>query len=186
MLIKNTITSYGLVAILLHWIMAFIIIGLFILGEYMVDLDYYNQWYQLAPWWHKSFGMSIFILLVIRLAWKLITITPESLPSYKTWEIKIAKLVHVLFYVLLFITCLSGYFISTAKGVSFDFFSWFKVPSIISLSETQAELAGNIHEITTHGLLVLFILHVFAALKHHFINKDMTLIRMLKPKEIIK
>jgi cytochrome b561 len=161
--------------------MAIIIIGLFVLGEYMVDLDYYDQWYQLAPWWHKSFGLSIFMLLVIRLVWKLTNITPESLASYKSWEIKSSKIVHTLFYVLLFITCISGYFISTAKGVSFDFFNMFKVPSIIILSETQAEQAGNIHEIATYGLLVLFILHFFAALKHHFINKDKTLIRMLKP-----
>ena len=173
-------------AILLHWIMAIIIIGLFILGEYMVDLDYYNPWYQLAPWWHKSFALFIFILLVIRLVWKLINISPEPLSSYKVWEIKIAKLVHALFYVVLFITCLSGYFISTAKGVNVDFFSWFKVPSMVSLNETQAEFAGDVHEITTRGLLLLFILHTTAALKHHFINKDITLIRMLKPKGNIK
>jgi cytochrome b561 len=180
MAIKNTKNSYGVVTILLHWLMTILVMGLFILGQYMTDLDYYDSWYQLAPWWHKNIGLCVFALLVIRLIWRLINITPESISTYKVWEVKLSKIVHVLFYILLFITCFSGYFVSTAKGVGFEFFAGFEVPSLISLSENNADNFATMHELATHGLLLLFLLHVVAALKHHYINKDITLIRMFK------
>ncbi len=181
MIMTNSKIGYGIIAIILHWVMAVIIIALFILGEYMVDLDYYDPWYHLAPWWHKSFGISIFVLLFIRWFWRLINTHPEPLPSYKKWEVKSSKIVHLLFYALLFITCLSGYFIATAKGVSIEVFTWFKLPAITVLSENQADIAANIHELVTHILVALFFLHIMAAFKHHFMNKDITLVRMLKP-----
>ena len=187
--ISNTNITYGIVTILLHWIMAILIIGLFALGKYMVDLDYYDKWYYSAPWWHRSIGACVFALLFVRLVWKFCNVTPATLLTYKSWEVKVAKAVHVLFYILLLTLCISGYFISTAKGVGIEVFGWFDIPYAIKLSETQADIAGKIHEITTHVLAVLFILHVIAALKHHFINRDITLVRMLKPmkpKENIK
>lgn len=186
--IRNTNTVYGIIAILLHWLMAILIIGLFSLGKYMVDLDYYDQWYHTAPWWHKSIGVCVFTLLLIRLAWKLSNTDPEPLQTYKAWEIKAAKTVHIFFYVLLLIICISGYFISTAKGIGIEAFGWFDIPSVISLSDTQADLAGKVHEIATNALVAMLVLHIIAALKHHYYNKDETLTRMLnpiKPKENI-
>lgn len=187
--IRNNKTRYGLVTILLHWIMAILITGLFVLGEYMVDLDYYDQWYHVAPWWHKSIGVCVFILLLVRLYWRYSNISPESLRTYKVWEIIIAKAVHFLFYVLLLIICISGYFVSTAKGVGIEVFGWFDVPPATKLSDAQADIMGKTHEITTYALIVLLILHVVATFKHHFFNRDITLVRMLnpmKPKESVK
>lgn len=178
MLFKNTQKSYGIIAILLHWIMAILIIGLFFLGQYMVDLDYYDAWYQIAPWWHKSLGLSVFFLLLIRFIWRLYNITPELLMDKQTS--KIAEIVHISFYILLVIICLSGYFISTAKGVGIDLFDWFSLPSVMTLSESQADLAATVHETATQILIFLVVIHSIAALKHHFINKDKTLIRILK------
>lgn len=188
-LIRNNKTRYGLVTILLHWIMTILITGLFVLGEYMVDLDYYDQWYHVAPWWHKSIGVCVFILLLVRLSWIYSNISPESLRTYKVWEIIIAKVVHFLFYVLLLIICISGYFVSTAKGVGIEVFGWFDVPPATKLSDAQADIMGKTHEITTYVLVVLLILHVVATFKHHFFNRDITLVRMLnpmKPKESVK
>lgn len=181
MAIRNTKTSYGIVTISLHWLMAILIIGLFFLGEYMVDLDYYDQWYHAAPWWHKSIGIFLFALLLVRLGWKLNNVIPEPVPNCKSWEDKIAKIVHIIFYILLFIICISGYFISTAKGVGIEIFGWFELPAIRELTENQADIAGEIHEISTHILVIVFLLHTIASLKHHFFNKDITLNRMLKP-----
>lgn len=180
MSITNSKTHYGILSIVLHWVMASLIIGLFILGQYMVDLDYYDPWYQAAPWWHKSLGMSVFVLLLIRLLWRWKNVRPEALPSYKSWEIKTAKIVHILFYIAILLACMSGYFISSAKGVSIVFFGWFDIPAIIKLNENQAAFMADIHELMTQILAILFFVHVTAALKHHFINKDATLVRMLK------
>jgi len=170
-----------MVAILLHWIMAVLIIGMLSLGKYMVSLNYYDQWYHSAPWWHKSFGIAVFTLLIARLGWRLGNATPESLQSYKAWEIKIARLVHILFYALLFIICLSGYFISTSKGAGIEVFGLFDLPPALKYGKAQADIAGLIHEISTFVLFLLIILHAAAALKHHLLDKDITLIRMLKP-----
>lgn len=146
----------------------------------MVTLDYYDSWYQAAPWWHKSIGLSVFALLVFRLIWRLSNTAPKPLPTYKVWEKNAAKLVHLLFYLMLLLSCASGYFISTAKGAGIDVFGWFELPAIVNLDEAQADMAGDVHEIAAWVLVVLFFMHLFAALKHHFIDQDMTLIRMLK------
>lgn len=183
--LKNSKTHYGLVTILLHWIMAIIVIGMFFLGDYMVDLDYYDQWYHTAPWWHKSIGGIVFMLLLIRLFWRFINSTPEPLQAHKKWESSTAKAVHILFYILLFFICVSGYFISTAKGVGIEFFAWFDIPPITTLSETNADIVGGIHDISTQVLLLLVALHALAAFKHHFINKDKTLVRIINPEKSI-
>jgi len=183
MLFKNTTASYGVISILLHWIMAILVIGLFLSGQYMVELDYYDSWYQLAPWWHKNIGFSVFVLLLIRYVWRLTNVIPEFLINHRginQWQVLIAKIVHNLFYLLLLIICISGYFISTAKGAGIDIFAWFELPSFIMLTETQADLVAKTHAIAAQLLIFLVALHSLAALKHHFINKDTTLIRMLK------
>jgi len=181
MKITNSIKGYGTAAILLHWIMAVLIIGLFVLGKYMVDLGYYDEWYHSAPWWHKSFGITVFALLLFRLIWKLLNAVPESLPTYETWEIKTAKLVQISFYILLFIICISGYFISTSKGADVEVFGLFDMPSFVAYGKVQADIAGKVHKLSGHVLFATFMLHVAAAIKHHFLNKDITLIRMFKP-----
>ncbi len=187
--IFDTDKSFGIITILLHWIMAFLIIGLFALGAYMVTLTYYDPWYNGALWWHDFLGMVVFGLLIIRIAWMLNNTHPTPLTSYKKIEITAAKYAHILFYILLLIICISGYLISTAKGAGIEIFNGFNIPSLITLRETQADVVGKIHEIAVYILLALFIVHVTAALKHHYFDKDITLVRILnpmKPKEKTK
>jgi len=178
----NTKNHYGLVAILLHWIMAIVIIGLFIVGKIMIDLDYYDPNYHVFPWWHKSFGLLIAILLLLRILWKWKNPRVSPVQSIKPIEIKLAKIGHALLYLLILVCCISGVLISTAEGAGIDFFGWFEVPSVIANGKSQTELAGDIHEISTLALIVLSVLHLLAALKHHFINKDNTLKRMFSTK----
>lgn len=179
--IKNTSNSYGIVTILLHWLMAVLIVGLFVLGEIMVDLDYYSKWYNAAPWWHKSIGMLVLALLFIRLIWVFCNNPPAPLRTYKMWEIQVAKATHSLFYILLIVICFSGYFISTARDASIEIFGWFDIPAFINFSKYQADIAGEIHEVAAYVMAFLFVLHVCATFKHHFIDKDVTLVRILKP-----
>ena len=178
--IRNSHLYYGLIAIVLHWVMALFVLALIASGLYMVDLDYYSEWYYLAPWWHKSIGIVVFILLLLRLIWRLNNIVPKPLSSYSTWELKLAHIVYFLFYVLLLILCVSGYFISTYKGVGIDFFSWFKIPAVTKLNTFSADIVAIVHEVSSYFLILIFTLHFSAAIKHHFYDKDITLIRMLK------
>jgi len=128
MIIKNTQGNYGLIAILLHWVMAILIVSLFILGEYMVDLTYYDAWYISAPNWHRSLGAITFSLLIIRVIWRGFNIQPEGVG--KRWEQRVAAIVHRLFYILIFAVVISGYSITTADGQGISVFGWFDIPAI--------------------------------------------------------
>lgn len=178
-LFKNSHLSYGWLAIALHWLSAIVIIGMFILGLWMVDLDFYNAWYKDAPHYHKSVGILLALLIAIRLVAKLMQISPQGVG--KRWEQKTAKLVHLLLYLGLFGLFISGYLISTADDRGIDIFNWATVPSLGELFANQEDLAGEIHEWVAYSLIALVSLHALAALKHHFIDKDLTLKRMIKP-----
>ena len=178
--IKNTQNSFGFVGKSLHWIMAILLIGLFAVGTYMTDLDYYDSLYHTLPWWHKSIGLLVIGLLVFRFVWKLTNPAPKPLESHKKWEVFLAHVIQKLFYILIFLIGVTGYFISTAKGKGIEFFTFFEVPSITkSIEEDLADLIGDTHEVLATILIALAVLHALAALKHHFIDKDETLKRMI-------
>lgn len=183
MYLKNSKDGFGVISILLHWIMAVIIIGLFILGKYMLSLDYYDPNYHVFPWWHKSFGLLIVFLLIFRLIWKSINTIVIPLTHHKKIEIYFAKVVQLLLYILLVLCCISGYMISTADAVGVSFFDLFEVPATLAKGEQQTEWAQEIHYYSTYGLIILASFHMLGALKHHFIDKDVTLKRILTTRE---
>jgi len=178
----NTTSHFGFISILVHWIMAVIIIGLFVLGKYMHDLDYYDVFYHIGPWWHKSFGLLIAFLLIFRILWHLTNSKVKPVLTHKSYEIKLAVIMKILLYTLMFVCCISGILISTAEDASISFFDVLELPALISYGGKQADLAGIIHEYSTTALIVLAVLHMAAALKHHYIDKDKTLIRILTTK----
>ena len=176
---KNNQSQFGTIAITLHWLVPLPVFILFALGWWMTDLDYYDSWYKTAPWWHKSIGVVLFITVLLRLFWRFITPPPQPLNQHKPWEIKIAHIAHTLLYVLLFTTMLSGYLISTADNRAIDVFGWFSIPATITTIPDQEDIAGEIHFIVASTLIGLAVLHAAAALKHHYIDKDHSLKRML-------
>jgi cytochrome b561 len=177
---KNTQESFGFVSKILHWLMAVLLVSLFAVGLYMTELDYYDSLYHTLPWWHKSIGLFVIGLLVFRFIWKAINPAPEALESHKKWEVFLAHIIQKLFYGLILLIGISGYFISTAKGKGIEFFKLFEVPAITqALDEDRADLIGEIHEVLAITLIALAVLHALAALKHHFIDKDETLNRMI-------
>lgn len=179
--IKNTKETFGLVSKALHWLMAILLVGLFIVGLYMTGLDYYDSLYHTLPWWHKSFGLLVVFLLLVRLVWKWNNPEPKPLNTHKLWEIVLAGTIQKLFYLVILLTGISGYFISTAKGKGVEFFILFEVPAVTQdLEEDLADLIGKIHEILAIILITLAVFHAIAALKHHFIDKDETLKRMTR------
>lgn len=181
---KNSDDAYGWIAILLHWVMAVSLVFMFGLGLYMVELTYYDAWYKGSLDLHKSIGIVLFILWVVRVVWRRINSKPGPVASnsrYSAVEHKVGHVVHLLLYIVMLLLMLSGYLISTADGRSIDVFSVFEVPAIPALLDKQEDIAGEIHFYLAWSLIVTVGLHGFAALKHHFVDKDKTLSRMLRP-----
>ena len=81
---RNTIHGWGIASIVMHWLSALIVVGLFALGWWVTGLGYYDSWYQLAPWWHKSFGMLLLGVTLLRVAWRLSQSTPRA--QGERWE----------------------------------------------------------------------------------------------------
>lgn len=178
MRIKNNNTQFGLIAVSLHWLVAVTVFSLFALGLWMTGLDYYDSWYKQGPWWHKSIGIILFLVLLGRLCWRLFNPPPAALNSQKSWEIKLAHYAHLLMYILLFAIMISGYLISTADNRAIEVFGWFEVPATITAIPQQEDIAGWVHLILASSLIGLVVLHAAAAIKHHFIDRDRTLLRI--------
>ncbi|HET8800754.1 MAG TPA: cytochrome b [Marinobacter sp.] len=178
MQLRNTPSRYGGVAIVLHWLAAIAIVGLFALGYWMVDLTYYHDWYKRAPDIHRSIGLLLFGVMLLRVVWRLANPVPKPLPEHSRVEVLGAHAVHGLLYLLIFVAMVSGYLISTAGGDPISVFGWFDVPSVTGRVDRMEDLAGEVHYWATWALVILAGLHGVAALKHHMVDRDNTLRRM--------
>lgn len=178
MSIKDTQTSYGTASRMIHWIMALVIIGMYPLGLYIDSLSYYDEAYRTVPHWHKSIGMLLLGLLVLRIIWRKLNKGPAPVEQPRLLQLATST-AHSLLYLLMLAALISGYLISTADGRSIAVFNWFEIPALPALVENQEDIAGELHYWITTIMIGLAGVHAMAALKHHFINKDQTLTRML-------
>jgi len=177
--LRNDARNYGLIAITLHWVVALAVIGMFALGVWMTGLGYYDPWYRQGPALHKSVGVLILLLMLLRLARRLLDPPPPAEPGASALEQRLALLAHQAMYLLLFAIAISGYLISTADGRGIAVFGLFEIPALFSGFDRQEDIAGAVHWYLALGLIGLAALHALAALKHHFIDRDRTLKRML-------
>lgn len=175
---KNSSNAYGKVSISLHWLIAVIVLAMFAVGTWMVDLGYYDTWYHKAPALHKSVGVLLFVLMLLRVVWRLTTPQPKPVASHSTLIRFMAKAGHFLIYLMLFGIMLSGYLISTAEGVGIPVFGLFEIPATFYGLPNQADIAGEVHWYLAWGLMAVVLGHTLAALKHHWIDRDATLVRM--------
>ena len=170
-------THYTTTAKLIHWLMAALLFGLLALGFYMTGLPFSPQKLQRYSW-HKWAGVTVFLLLIFRLLWRLKNPPPplpESMPKATQW---VAHAGHFALYALMAAIPLSGWLMSSAKGFQTVYFGVLPIPDLIEKNKELGQLLGEVHE-TLAWLFVLLILgHTAAALKHHFIDKDDILIRM--------
>ena len=169
---------YTAVAQWLHWLIAVLIVTQFTLAWSAVGLPLGMHKLALLAR-HKSFGMTVLMLTVIRLSWRLKNPAP-SLPAGMTpFERLLAKATHVVFYLLLFVMPLTGWMMSSAKSYSVSWFGLFTWPNLIGQSDDAFVLLRDTHEFLSYALFGVAVLHILAALKHHFWNKDDVLARML-------
>ena len=179
MLIKNNQQHYGLIAISLHWIIAIMTFTLFGLGLWMVELGYYDDWYKQAPTLHEGIGVFLFLFFLLRTLWRWLNTIPKPLISHKRWETTAASIVKFLLTIILLSIGISGYLIGTSRGDALAVFNLFSIPASLSGLPNQADLMGDIHWFLAWSLMFIISIHALAALKHHFVDKDNTLKRIL-------
>lgn len=173
---------YTSVAIALHWLLALAILGIFVLGVYMADLPFSPSRLKLFNW-HKWAGISILLLSVLRLLWR-VTHRPPALPAaiaraMPGWQTRVHHATHHLMYVLFFAVPLIGWAYSSAAGFPIVLFGQMALPDFVGPDKALAELIKPLHELFAWGLVGLAALHVAAALKHQWIDRDGLLLRML-------
>ena len=178
-MIKNTTTRFGLLSRSIHWLSALLVLSLFAVGLWMQGLDYYHDWYRTAPDLHRSFGIVLMLLTLARLIWYRFSPKPKPLSGHSRIERIVSVAVHHTLMLLLFVMFISGYLITTAKGDPLYFFNIFGIPSTVNGIANLEDIAGDIHKYVAFFIIGLVVLHVAGALKHHFIDKDFTLKRML-------
>ncbi|MCA8908989.1 MAG: cytochrome b [Rhodospirillaceae bacterium] len=175
---RNSAEKYGAVAKTLHWLIALVIFGMIGLGLYMEDLPRGPQQYEFIQL-HKSFGITLLALVVLRLLWRLGNPAPPLPLTTKGYEKFLAHLVHVLLYVAMIVFPLSGWImISASDFPTGEVFGLFTIPDLIGTDREIGDIAYKVHETMLWVIAGLLALHILGALKHHFISKDDVLRRM--------
>ena len=180
MALKNTSSSYGWPAQLLHWSVAALIVTQFVLAklaERAADNEAkLTQLALLAN--HKSVGITIFALALVRICWRFITPAPTLPSEMAGWQTQASKLSHVLLYVFLFALPITGWLMSSASAYTVSWFGLFELPDLVEPSKALKKTLLSSHELLSKALFVVALIHIAAALKHHFIDKDDILKRM--------
>ncbi len=175
---RNSEDRWGTTARLLHWSIALLIIGLVAVGLLMQELP--NSLFKLKVYaWHKSFGITVLLLVVIRLGWRLVDSRPAYPASLPRWQKRLSSLAHGLMYLLMIGMPLSGWLYNSAANFPLRWFGLLSLPALAGPDPELKQLARALHEYGFYVLGALFTVHVGAALHHHFIKRDATLARML-------
>jgi len=172
----TTPDRYTRTAIVLHWLLALMIVGSFGVGLYMADLPFSPSRLKLYNW-HKWAGVTILALSAARLLWRLSHRPPADLPM-PAWQQRAAHAVHLLLYGLFFAVPLAGWAYSSAAGFPVVWFGVLPLPDFVPVDRALAEAIKPLHKLLAFALAGTVLLHVAAALKHHFIDRDGTLQRL--------
>jgi cytochrome b561 len=177
--------GYTRTALSLHWLIALLILSAFTLGLYMHELPLSPYKLRLYSY-HKWLGVTVFLLVCFRLYWRL-THRPPALPErMPRWERLAAEGVHYLLYALMLLIPLSGWLMSSAKGFQTVWFGVLPLPDLVGKDKALGDMLQALHELLNYTLAGLLAGHIGAALKHHFIERDDILARMLpwlKPRQ---
>jgi len=165
-------------AIALHWLVAILILANLALGLYTVDLPLSPQKLRFFSF-HKWIGVTVFILAAARLLWRLFHPAPALPASMPAWERRAAHATHALLYVLFFAAPLTGWLFSSASGFQTVYLGLIPIPDLLSKDKALADALRLAHKSINYAMAAVILIHVAAALKHHFIDRDDVLRRML-------
>lgn len=169
--------GYTKTAIALHWTIALLILVAFPLGVYMHELPLSPRKLQLYSY-HKWIGISVLLFAAGRLLWRIGHRPPAPLPGPR-WQVAAAHAVHHTLYLLIVAVPVSGWLMSSALGFPVVWFGVLPLPDLVGKDKELGEALRAVHQVLNFTLLALVAIHVGAALKHHFFDRDATLVRML-------
>lgn len=181
----NSDSSWGAPAKLFHWLVAALIFTQFGLGWLAAS-------WRLSPTklnlfvWHKSTGMVILALVLVRLLWRLANPTPALPADTPAWERAAARVSHALLYVVMIAMPLTGWINNSAAGIPFRIFRQIPLPALVAPDKHMAELAALAHFSLFLAFAALLVLHIGAALRHHFVKRNNVLTRMLPARKTPK
>jgi cytochrome b561 len=174
--LRNTAENYGSLARFLHWSIVILVIVQFFLAESADELPDGLEKLRILTW-HKSFGMLVLLLASARILWKLAN-RGRPVPAGTGLLKKAATAGHGLLYLLILLQPLSGWAMSSAANYPITFFGWFQVPALLATNHDLHERLEGVHEALFYVLVTVAVVHVAAALYHHFFLKDDVLRRM--------
>jgi cytochrome b561 len=176
--LRNTTAHWGLAAQLLHWVIVALVITQFVLASIADDLPVGMRKLGLLAR-HKSVGITILALALLRLAWRWSNPTPALPANLKPYEVVLARGTHTALYGLLIAMPLTGWLMSSARSFAVSWFGMFQLPDLVRPDRALYDAMLTTHGVLAWTLAGVATLHVLAALKHHFIMKDDVLRRML-------
>ncbi len=169
---------YTRTAIVLHWLVALLILTALPLGLTMTEMPLSPQKLKFYAW-HKWLGVTVFGLVVLRLAWRAVHPPPPLPESVPAWQRSAAHALHWALYALMLVIPLAGWLMSSAKGFQTVYLGVLPIPDLLPKNEALGERLADVHAWLAYALIALLVVHVAAALKHHFIDRDDVLRRML-------
>lgn len=177
--LRNTETQYGSVTKFLHWFLIVTVILMLCIGFFYEDLPSraMRGW---LMWFHKSLGITILVAVVLMLFWRFCNPKPKWPENMPLWEQYLARITHTLLYLVIILMPIAGWTMSTAANKAPRFFGLFVARApMVPINKHLARTASHMHEILGWTIVVLLAIHVLGALKHHFIDKNNILKRML-------
>lgn len=176
----QTEARYALSVRLMHWLLAILLVSAFGLGVWLDSLSMFDSQQALAGFWHKSLGLLVGILMIVRwLVWLRQPPLPPLPPVGSLLEQRLAKRVQALLYLLVVVAAVSGYLLATGSGRPLNWFGLVQIPAVVVLDSGALESIREVHGVTVWALAGLTGLHVLAVLKHQIAGPVAVLKRML-------
>lgn len=177
-MLKNTPQTFGSIAKMVHWVMAFLIIGMLGVGLTMVEMPP-SPLKMTVYGVHKSTGVLVLCLVILRLLWRFMNPVPSLPHTLHPWHHRVAKLSSVALYLLMFLMPISGFVMSDAAGYPVTFYNLYTLPHVFAKNLDVSQAAKTVHAYAGFGFVGILVLHGGAAFYHQFVLKTGLLKRML-------
>jgi cytochrome b561 len=168
---RNTPATYGLISRAAHWATATLVLCLIPIGLFMQTLPVTSSERQVFVAVHETLGISVLVLVLVRIAWLTRSAPPRVSPSLRRWERVVARAMHLIGYALIILLPLTGLLLAVLSGIPLEIYGW-AVPLPAATAPVNSSLWSTLHDLILPASLYVFIaLHLGAVLKHHFIAR---------------